>query len=140
MIIHSVEGEVAWLESYPDRCLQGLTKTTNDLKIDNIPVEINLLNPELNPICYLLALLAHHILHVGRIRVKSGNLLNKRFLPMLWIKTLSPLPGLILMDLCIVDYSVEIPTRCSFVIEFIIPKFFEGSTCYERHTAHHQEL
>jgi hypothetical protein len=37
-------------------------------------------------------------------------------------------------------YSVEIPTRCSFVIEFIIPKFFEGSTCFERHTAHHQEL
>jgi len=36
--------------------------------------------------------------------------------------------------------SVEIPTRCSFVIEFIIPKFFEGSACIERHTAHHQEL
>jgi len=32
---------------------------------------INLLNPELNPICYLLALLAHHFLHVSRIRVKS---------------------------------------------------------------------
>jgi len=29
------------------------------------------LNPELNPICYLLALLAHHFLHVSRIRVKS---------------------------------------------------------------------
>ena len=29
------------------------------------------LNPELNPICHLLALLeAHHILHVSRIRVK----------------------------------------------------------------------
>jgi hypothetical protein len=27
------------------------------------------------------------------------------------------------MDLCIVDDSVEIPTGCSFVIEFIIPKF-----------------
>ena len=47
---------------------------------------------------------------------------------------------LILMDPCIVDYSVEIPTRCSFVIEFIIPKFFKGSACFERHTAHHQEL
>ena len=33
---------------------------------------INLLNAELNPICYLLALLgAHHFLHVSRIRVKS---------------------------------------------------------------------
>jgi len=34
-------------------------------------VDINPLNPELNPICYLLALLgAHHFLHVSRIRVK----------------------------------------------------------------------
>ena len=32
---------------------------------------INPLNPELNPICYLLALLAHYFLHVSRIRVKS---------------------------------------------------------------------
>ena len=32
---------------------------------------INPLNPELNPICYLLALLAHHFLHVSRIRFKS---------------------------------------------------------------------
>jgi len=33
---------------------------------------INTLKPELNPICYLLALLgAHHFLHVSRIRVKS---------------------------------------------------------------------
>jgi len=34
-------------------------------------VPINPLKPELNPICYLLALLAHHFLHVSRIRVKS---------------------------------------------------------------------
>ena len=32
---------------------------------------INPLNAELNPIYYLLALLAHHFLHVNRIRVKS---------------------------------------------------------------------
>jgi len=33
---------------------------------------LNHLNPELNPICYLLALLkAHHFIHVSRIRVKS---------------------------------------------------------------------
>jgi len=32
---------------------------------------VNPLKPELNPICYLLALLgAHHFLHVNRIRVK----------------------------------------------------------------------
>jgi hypothetical protein len=32
--------------------------------------------------------------------------------------------SLILMDPCIVDYSVEIPTRCSFIIEFTMPSFF----------------
>ena len=33
--------------------------------------EINPLNPELNPICYLLTSLGdHHFLHVSRIRVK----------------------------------------------------------------------
>ena len=38
--------------------------------IDNC--SLNPLNPELNPICHLLALLgAHHFLHVSRIRVKS---------------------------------------------------------------------
>jgi hypothetical protein len=31
---------------------------------------INFLNAELNPICHLLALLAHLILHISRIRVK----------------------------------------------------------------------
>jgi hypothetical protein len=35
--------------------------------------------------------------------------------------------GLILMDPCIVDESVEITTRRSFVVEFIIPKFFKSS-------------
>ena len=42
--------------------------------VDNPPPssgEINPLKPELIPICYLLALLAHHFFHVGRIRVKS---------------------------------------------------------------------
>ena len=33
--------------------------------------DVNPLKPELNPICYLLALLAHHFPHVSRIRVKS---------------------------------------------------------------------
>jgi len=36
---------------------------------------LTLKNPELNPICYLLALLgAYHFLHVSRIRVKALNL------------------------------------------------------------------
>jgi len=35
-------------------------------------IALNPLNSELNPICYLLALLgAHHFLHVSKIRVKS---------------------------------------------------------------------
>ena len=34
-------------------------------------MSINPLNAELNPICYLLALLGDHFLHVNRIRVKS---------------------------------------------------------------------
>ena len=37
---------------------------------ESIPI-VNPLNPELNPTCYLLALLAHHFLHVSRITVKS---------------------------------------------------------------------
>jgi hypothetical protein len=44
------------------------------------------------------------------------------------------------MDPCIVDDSVEIPTRCSFVIEFIVTKFFKDTTYFERYTAHNQEL
>ena len=44
------------------------------LKTDAVPFSyghVNPLNPELNPICYLLTLLgAHHFLHVSRIRVK----------------------------------------------------------------------
>jgi len=35
------------------------------------PIAVNPLNPKLNPICYLLALLAHDFLHVSRIMVKS---------------------------------------------------------------------
>ena len=43
-------------------------------------VMFNTLNPELDPICYLLALLgAHHFLHVRRIRVKSLTLRQLMF-------------------------------------------------------------
>jgi hypothetical protein len=42
------------------------------VKEEKIPkANFNPLNAELNPICYLLALLAHNFLHVSRIRVKS---------------------------------------------------------------------
>jgi hypothetical protein len=39
--------------------------------LHQIKIPLNPLSPELNPICYLLALLPHHFLHVSRIRVKS---------------------------------------------------------------------
>ena len=46
-------------------------KSKNGLTRDE-DSQINPLKAELNPICYLLALLgAHHFLHVSRIRVKS---------------------------------------------------------------------
>ena len=51
-----------------------MTKQTHIAKQKhrNYKASVNPLNPELNPICYLLALLgAHHFLHVSRIRVKS---------------------------------------------------------------------
>ena len=58
----------------------SVLKTVGNVLINVLPREdqvdrpnftINTLNPELNPICYLLALLgAHHFLHVSRIRVK----------------------------------------------------------------------
>ena len=50
----------------------GFTSLCKSLKGFPPNSHINPLNPELNPICYLLALLgAHHFLHVSRIRVKS---------------------------------------------------------------------
>jgi len=46
-------------------------KDNANLPLDYFISLINPLNPELNPICYLLALLAHHFRHVSRIMVKS---------------------------------------------------------------------
>ena len=44
------------------------------LRLSGAAPPFNPLNPKLNSICYLLALLgAHHFLHVNRIRVKSLN-------------------------------------------------------------------
>ena len=50
--------------------MQGIILITRQLHTQQL-ADINPLNPELNPICYLLALLgAHHFLNVSRIRVK----------------------------------------------------------------------
>jgi hypothetical protein len=48
-----------------------------ETKLDSSISLLNPLNPELNPICYLLALLAHHFLHVSRIRDKSLTLCGR---------------------------------------------------------------
>ena len=52
--------------------ITGQTTTNNTATTTLQPEAVNPLNAELNPICYLLALLgAHHFLHVSRIWVKS---------------------------------------------------------------------
>jgi len=50
--------------------LRAIQSQMNPVRILT-PYFFNPLSPELNSICYLLALLAHHFLHVSRIRVKS---------------------------------------------------------------------
>ena len=55
----------------PEKQLSWFVKNAVQLK-QELCMPFNPLNSELNPICYLLALLgAHHFLHVSRIRVKS---------------------------------------------------------------------
>jgi len=50
---------------------QEFSYRTEAFWYNSLTTDFNPLNPELNPICYLLALLgAHHFLHVSRIRVK----------------------------------------------------------------------
>ena len=75
-----------------------------------INTSINPLNAELNPICYLLALLTHHFLHVSRIRVNAQ--LQER---------MSVKNGLLKSEIYfrIVNYphcqcvNVEMPSQCS---------------------------
>jgi len=35
---------------------------------------------------------------------------------------------------------VETTNKMQSLIEFIIPEFTEGLTCFERHTTHHQQI
>ena len=83
-VIILLKGTCIGREKLIDKNNTFLCKPT-DIQYNNIPIQllrgfsgtlvhrlINPLNPELNPICYLLALLgAHYFLHVSRIRVKS---------------------------------------------------------------------
>ena len=64
--------EVVLLVTSVFKQLHGAMNMSGKVYSDMISTDfVNPLNPELNPICYLLALLgAHHFLHVSRIRVK----------------------------------------------------------------------
>jgi len=56
---------------YKMRVNTGVIQQEEGSFLQQTGVKFNPLKPELNPICYLLALLgAHHFLHVSRIRVK----------------------------------------------------------------------
>jgi transposase len=50
--------------------LENEAQFKNFFRLSSKNAIINPLNPELNPICYLLALLAHHFLDVSSIKVK----------------------------------------------------------------------
>ena len=66
--VHVKYNRMAYLEL---SCSLMLTCRSEIVKVPFIDVMLNPLKPELNSICYLLALLgAHHFLHVSRIRVK----------------------------------------------------------------------
>jgi hypothetical protein len=47
---------------------------------------------------------------------------------------------LIFMGPCTVIWLSKNTNNMQLVTEFIIPKFIEGSSCFEQHTTHHQEL
>ena len=74
----TIEQEAGWAREPVWTILKGVLSILQDFR--NKPLQnfgpsltqlLNPLNPELNPICYLLALLgAHHFLHGSRIRVK----------------------------------------------------------------------
>jgi hypothetical protein len=63
----------SWTSALEDESDTLFRNIGNDLRRDAASYpgkNLNPLSPELNPICYLLALLAHDFLHVSRIRVK----------------------------------------------------------------------
>jgi len=73
---------------------------------------VNPLNAELNPICHLLALGAHHILHVGRIRVNVNFWLQNKM-------TVIPHP-LYASDMVLCDFFIFPKLRMTFQQNFRI--------------------
>ena len=70
MFFWTVDGILSQQYPFPSSSNNDLTWKPSSCPSLMSP-QFNPLNPELNPICYLLALLAHHFLHVSRIMVKS---------------------------------------------------------------------
>jgi len=60
---------------YNRKCRTGFVVHRSNVSTFEGVYCINPINPELNPICHFLALLgAHHILHVGRIKINESSL------------------------------------------------------------------
>jgi hypothetical protein len=61
----------SWLPKFYGQPIGPHTQGASSCMTSHKSKYLNPLNAELNPICYLLALLgAHHFLHISRIRVK----------------------------------------------------------------------
>ena len=71
LIFRKVSMKVMPLVTLPFEFFVVRNKNRANVQTCKVTVALVLFNPELNPICYLLALLAHHFLHVSRMRVKS---------------------------------------------------------------------
>jgi len=56
---------------HEQKCCEGITELVSTHKLAGRQY-VNPLNAQLNPTCHLLALLAHHILHVSGVRVNIG--------------------------------------------------------------------
>jgi len=73
---HTQKNSHIWHCTHTSESTNVNTMRTGSFKLFKRPLpgvfsNFNPLNAELNPICYFLALLAHHFLHVSRISVKS---------------------------------------------------------------------
>ena len=91
--------------TYPASCTMGTGSLSWRLSDQGVALtthpqssaEVNPLNPELNHICYLLALLGdHYFLHVSRIRVKS--LTFRRLMSYIYIYMYMEHPFLMFLD------------------------------------------
>ena len=61
-------GAVGFVSKYKLRVMDIFIGSSCEHINSSLMLRFNPLNAELNPICHLLALIAHHILHVSRIR------------------------------------------------------------------------